>query len=131
MLICMQKISFITHLFLKILQRNSKLVILVNLGMPGHIHLKWWYQFEEIFDAYLQVKKSASFFLFSLRYFKNIANLLFLVLCESLITHTQNDSITLQKHFRICLQTKEQLHPPCFPGDNVFLEIFGVASTLG
>ena len=32
----LQKINFITHCFLKILQRNSKLVILGNLGMPGH-----------------------------------------------------------------------------------------------
>ena len=35
---------------------NSKLVILGNLGMPGHTHLKWWYQFEEIFDVYLKAK---------------------------------------------------------------------------
>ena len=56
MLIYMQKVNFITHFFLKILQRNSKLVILGNLGMPGHTHLKWEYEFEEIFDAYLQAK---------------------------------------------------------------------------
>ena len=36
-----QKINFVTHFFLKILQRNSKLVILGNLGMPGHTHLKY------------------------------------------------------------------------------------------
>ena len=35
-----EKINFITHFFLKILQRNSKLVVLGNLGMPGHAHLK-------------------------------------------------------------------------------------------
>ena len=34
MLICMQKISFFSNFFLKILQRNSKLVTLGNLGMP-------------------------------------------------------------------------------------------------
>ena len=39
-LACMQKIDF-THVFFKILQRNSKLVILGNLDMPGHTHLKW------------------------------------------------------------------------------------------
>ena len=32
----MQKINFTTHFFLNILQRNSKLVILGNLGMQGH-----------------------------------------------------------------------------------------------
>ena len=39
MLIWMQKINFVIRFFLKILQRNSKLVILGNLGMPGHTHL--------------------------------------------------------------------------------------------
>ena len=34
--ICRQTINYITHFFLKILQRNSTLVILGNLGMPGH-----------------------------------------------------------------------------------------------
>ena len=36
MLLGMQKINFIIHFFIKILQRNSKLVILGNLGMHGH-----------------------------------------------------------------------------------------------
>ena len=40
-LVCFEKINFITHFLLKILQRNRKRVIFVNLGMPGHIHLKW------------------------------------------------------------------------------------------
>ena len=51
-----KKINFITHFLIKILQRNTKLVILGNLGMPGHTHLKWEYRFEEIFDVYLQAK---------------------------------------------------------------------------
>ena len=38
MLICMQISNFVTHYFLKILQRNSKLVIFGNLSMPGHTH---------------------------------------------------------------------------------------------
>ena len=37
-LICMQKINFITHFSFKILQRNSKQVILGNLGMPGYVN---------------------------------------------------------------------------------------------
>ena len=51
MLICMQDINFIAeteivigffdaHFFLKILQGNSKLVILGSLGMPSHTQLK-------------------------------------------------------------------------------------------
>ena len=51
-----KKLNFIIHFFVKILQRNSKLVILGNFDIPGHTHLKWWYQFEEIFDVYLQAK---------------------------------------------------------------------------
>ena len=53
--ICMQKTNFFVHFFLKILQRNWKLIIVCILGMPGHRHLKWQYQFEETFDIYLQV----------------------------------------------------------------------------
>ena len=40
MLIGMQKIIFITHFILKILQRYSKLVMFGNLGMPDRTHLK-------------------------------------------------------------------------------------------
>ena len=50
------KIDFITQFFLKILQRNSKVVILGNLGMPGPTQLKRSYQFEETFEVYLQAK---------------------------------------------------------------------------
>ena len=57
MFICMQKINFIPHFFLKILQRNSKIVPLGNLNMIGHILLKRPYQFGENFDIYLQAKK--------------------------------------------------------------------------
>ena len=37
MLVCTQKINFITHFLLKILQKNSKLVVLGNLGMSGDV----------------------------------------------------------------------------------------------
>ena len=51
----MQKINFITHLFFKMLKEIAN-IILGNLGMPGHAHLKWLYQFEETFDVYLQTE---------------------------------------------------------------------------
>ena len=38
MLICIEKVNYITNFFLKILLINSKLVILGNLGIPGHTH---------------------------------------------------------------------------------------------
>ena len=34
--ICMQKINYITHFFLKILQRNSTRIVLGNLDIPGY-----------------------------------------------------------------------------------------------
>ena len=37
MLICIQKITLL-YFFLEIFQRNTKLVILGNLGKPGHTH---------------------------------------------------------------------------------------------
>ena len=55
----MQKINFITHFLLKIFPRNSKLVILGDLGMPGHKNIKWWYQFEETFDVCLHAKNKS------------------------------------------------------------------------
>ena len=56
MLIFMQKINFNYSFFFQMLQRNSKLVILGNLDMPYHTHLKWLYQFEETFEVHLQAK---------------------------------------------------------------------------
>ena len=60
-------------------------------------------------------KKSTSSFTFSLRYCKDIVNMLFWVLWAYLVKHTQSDTINLQK---ICgyLQAKNQLHFPCFAG---------------
>ena len=55
-LICMQKSNFITHFFFKLLQRNNKLVILGNLGIPCYTQIKWYWQFEEGFDVYLLAK---------------------------------------------------------------------------
>ena len=54
MLICMQKVNFITYFFLKILQRSSKLNILGNLGLPGpsKMIVSIWRNFW----CYLQVK---------------------------------------------------------------------------
>ena len=65
----MQKINFITHFFLKILQRNSKLVILGNFGMPGHTP-KAIVSILSIFDIYLQAKNQLHSEHFSLPVFK-------------------------------------------------------------
>ena len=109
MLVCMQKINFITHFFLTKLQGNSKLAILANLGVGGHTYLKWWYQFEEIFEVYLQ-EKTTSFFTFSLRYCKDIAKLLFWVLWTCLATHIKSDTIKLLKTLMSMRKIKIIIH---------------------
>ena len=53
-----------THFFSKILQRNSRPFVLGNLSIASYTHLKWWYQFEESFNTYLQVKNQFHFFYF-------------------------------------------------------------------
>ena len=59
MLLCMQKINFITHFFHKILQRKSKFVSFDNLGMTGHTKMEAsiWKKLVENFCVYLQAKK--------------------------------------------------------------------------
>ena len=47
---------FIFHIFLEILQRYCKLVILGTLAMPGYAQPKWYCQLVENFCVYLQAK---------------------------------------------------------------------------
>ena len=56
MIICMQKINFITHFIHEILQRYCILVILSTLGMPGNGHQTQWYQLVGKFNVCLHVK---------------------------------------------------------------------------
>ena len=53
--ICSQKIKFIFHVFLAVLQRYCKLV-LGTLDMSGYTNPKWYYQLVENFHIYLQAK---------------------------------------------------------------------------
>ena len=68
MLVCMQKINFIILLFLKILQRNSKLVISGNLGMPGHAPKMMVSIWGKIWRSSAGKKSISSSFTFSLSY---------------------------------------------------------------
>ena len=98
----MQKINFITHFFLKILQRNSKLIILGNLGMADHtpktIVSIWniWHLFWHLLIIFLEL-----FF-----YCKDIVNLLW-VLWTCLAMHTQSDTINLLKTFVFICRCKK------------------------
>ena len=109
--------TFMANFFLKILQRNSKLVILSYLGMPGNIHLKRWHHFEETFDVYLRAKNQLHSSIF-LEILQRYVNFLFWVLWTYLATPTQNHSINFQ----------ETLMFICMPKINFiihfFLEIF-------
>ena len=80
-----KKINFITHFSLKILERNSKLVI---LGISGMIISIWR-------NLWCLGKKLTLSFTFSLRYGNDITNLLFWVLLTCLTTHTQSGTINL------------------------------------
>ena len=59
-------------------------------------------------------KESSSCFTFSLRYYKDIAKLLFWVLWTCLAKQTQSDTITLQKTFVIICKQKLNLTPMLF-----------------
>ena len=103
MLICMQTINFITHFLLNILQRNSKLVILGNLGMPGYVHLKDSINLQKTFAFNCKQKINFISDVFREK-LQRYANFLFWVLWACLVSKTQNDSINLQKTSRsICM----------------------------
>ena len=74
----MQKITFVPHLFLEILQRHYKLAILGTLCTPVHTHQKQYHELVGISDIYLQAKnqlnpskKNFFFFLHKYDTFKN------------------------------------------------------------
>ena len=131
MFICMQKTSFIIDFFLTILQRYSKLVILDNLGMPGHTHLKWQYQFEEAFDVYLQENIN-----FILHVFLDMLQRYCKLLILSTLSMSDNTNPKWYYKFKgnigLYLQAKNRLHFPYLSGDIAkirkfpFLSIFGM-----
>ena len=110
----MQKINFITHFLLK---RNSKLVILGNLGMPGHtpkIIVSIWGNIWRSSAG----KKSTSSSYFSLVIF------LLQRSCKLVLGTLGMPSYAHPKWYyqfieNVCvyLQVKNQLHPPCFSED--------------
>ena len=93
--------NFILYIFLKILQRYCKLIILGALEMPGFAHLRkivstFVRTFTEL--LYLTREKSTFSSIFSWRYCKDMyINFLFWVLWVCMATQTQNDSINLSK----------------------------------
>ena len=116
MLTCMQKLNFVIHFFLKILQRNSKLFVLCNLGMSSHTHQKWQYHFEETFDNYQQGKINSILYVFLeilQRYYKVV------VLGALGMSGHAHPKWYYQFVENCCvyLQVKDQFHSPCSSGD--------------
>ena len=115
MLACMQKVNFVIHFFLKILQRNSKLFVLGNLGMSGHTHRKWQYHFEETFHNYLQGKINSILYIFldiMQRYKVVILGAL------GMPGHAHPKwYYQFVENFCVYLQVKNQFHSPYFSGD--------------
>ena len=106
-LICRQKTKFIHHIFLEILQRYCKLIVLGPLDMPGYTRPKRYYQLVENLRVYLQAKKQFHPSCFT----GDIAKIykLILVLWACLVAHTQNDSINLCKTLMFISMLKTNL----------------------
>ena len=133
MFLCKQKINFITHFFCLILQKNSSLVILGNLGMASHTHLK---QYQETFH----LKKP---FMLICRQKNQLHPSLFLELlqryCKPVILGNLSMSglahskqyYQLVENFCVYLQAKKQLHHPCFSGDSAKICKLLILHTLG
>ena len=73
--------------FLRYCKKNSKLVILGNLGMPGHTHLIW----SEFFEVYQHAKNQ----LHPSRFSWNIAKILQACCFGFLVMHAQSGTIKL------------------------------------
>ena len=117
MLICVQKINCITQFFLKILQRNSKLVILGNLGMLGHTPKMIKAIWRNLWPLSVG-KSSSSSFTISLRYYKDIVNFFFFFGGGGTLGMPGYSNpkryYQLVENFRVHLQAKNQIHHHAF-----------------
>ena len=93
-----QKINFILHVFLEVLEKYCKL-LLGFLGIPGYAHPKWCYQLVENFHVYLQTKNQ----LHHPHFFANVAKIWRLLILLG-------TSDQLVEHFDFHLYAKNKLH---------------------
>ena len=104
MLIYMLKINFITHFSLKILQKNSKLVILGKLGMSGHTHLNYTINWKKPWTFICRQKTNFILHVF-LEILQRYCKLVILVTL-GMSGRTQSGTINFQNIFVfICRQT--------------------------
>ena len=112
-LTCMRKINFINHCCLKVLKKYRKLVTLDKLGMSGHTHLKWQYQFEESFNVFLAAKSQ-----FHSSHFQRYSKIVILgTLGKRSYAHPQWYYHLVESFFIYLEAKKPQFHLPCFSGD--------------
>ena len=116
-----KKINFITQFFLKILQRNDKLIILNNLDMPSHTQLIWYYHSEKVFDVYQQAK---------INFFLHVSLGILQRCCKVADLGTFGMHGCAYSNFSVYLQVKKQLYPPCFSWSNAKICKL-ILSTLG
>ena len=117
-----KEINFITHFFLKILQRNSKLVVLGNLGMPGHTHT---HTHTHTWNNSINLRKHLTFIFRQkinfihhsfpeIFYYKDIVNFYGGTLDMPGYTHPKWYCQFIENFH---LQWTNQLYPPCFSQD--------------
>ena len=107
--ICTQKINFILHTFLEILQT-------CHLGTLGSAHPKWYYQHVGNFHVYQLAK---------IKFIPHVFLEILQKYCKLFILDTLDMSGHAHpkwyyhnvRDFHVYLQAKDQLHPPYFSGD--------------
>ena len=117
---CKQKINFILHVFLEILQRYCELAIFGTLGMPGYTHQKWYYQ------KLLRLstdKKSVSSPMFFWRYGKDMQNSYFGYFGHTWL-HMPKMVVQLVENFDVYLHPKNILQYSLLPWDITFYRIW-------
>ena len=128
MLICMQKVNFITYFFLKILQRSSKLDILSNLGLPGpsKMIVSIWRNFWCIF------KQKINFILpVFVEILQSYRKLVILGTWAKTGYAYPKWYYHLVENFCIYLPAKKQLDPQRFSGDTAKICKLFILGTLG
>ena len=110
------------NIFLKILQKYYRLPTLGILNMSGYFYqnnnAKKLQKLDRNFDVYLHAKKSTSSLTSFMRYYKEIANLLFWKFWECLSIRIKKHCINLKETFMLICMQKVNFIP------HFFLDIF-------
>ena len=105
---------------------SGKVVILGHLGMPGHKHLKWQYQFKKkkTFIVYIQAKNQLRLSHFPWDTGKILQSCYFGHFGACLALHIQSDTINLQKTFVLIYKQKSNFVAHIFLNNFISLTVF-------